>query len=241
LSNQHSVADHEDQAFGGSEMVRTQYVLVGALLIGTFTETVTAAAVTPTEYTMQNGQSGNYVYRDTTYLPCPSGSCDTSLAFLSGGTGRLTDGLLTPSSWYESGESWGSPTPWIGWDAIDPLITFIFAGAPAISRVGLYLDNTPGNGDVRLPGSVDIGGINYTVTADASWGARWLYFDIPNTVSNSLEVKLNRDNGNWIMLGEVSFETAASPAPEPATTTMIGVGILAIAYRYRKSIIQRKG
>src|SRR5688572_8764866 len=56
-----------------------------------------------------------------------------------------------------------------------------FAGASPISKVGLYLDNTPGNGDVRLPDSPDIGGVSYNVVADASWGPRWLYFDVPNT------------------------------------------------------------
>lgn len=187
-----------------------------------------SAAVTVTSYTMQNGETGSFVYQDTTYLPCVAGECTTSLANLTGGTGSLTDGVVPPNSWNAS----GSTQVWVGWTSIRPSIDFNFSGSPIISKVNLYLDNTPGTGDVRLPISVDIGSFNYLVAPDASFGPRWVSFDIPDNSYSSLNIGLNADGaGRWVMLGEVSFDEAQGAVPEPGTVGIVGGGLLALTAR----------
>lgn len=211
-----------------------------ALLIIFSAASLHAAPVLPDSYSMPNGQAGNWIYQDNTYTNCLGNACNTSLANLSGGTGKLTDGIVTSDDWFGSGQPFGTSVPWVGWNLFNPTITFYFSGLPTISRVGLYFDNTPGNGDVRMPESVDIAGVNYNVNADGQWGPRWVYFDIPTASFSSLDVTLHQVSGipnSWVMLGEVSFntETDASAVPEPATVGLLGLGIIAMAARHYRS------
>jgi hypothetical protein len=208
--------------------------LQAALFLILSATVVRAATIIPDSYDLPNGETGNWIYHDDNYLPCPAGACNTSLQNLSGGTGKLTDGIATPDDWYGSGQPFGTSVPWVGWNLIDPTITFYFSGSPSIAKVGLYFDNTPGNGDVRLPDSVDIAGVNYDLIPDWQYGPRWIYFDIPATPAGSLDITLHRDNANWMMLGEVSFESS-NAVPEPGTIGLFAAGILGLVVcRYRR-------
>ena len=208
-----------------------------ALLLLLSTATLHAATIISDSYSMPNGNTGKWIYHDSTYLPCVANACNTSLATLSGGSGKLTDGITTPDDWNGSGQPFNTSVPWVGWYQIDPTITFYFTGSPSISRVGLYFDNTPGNGDVRMPDTVDIGGVNYNIIPDWQWGPRWVYFNIPTASVNSLDITLHRDNGNWMMLGEVSFDSGINggAVPEPGTVGLLTLGLLGFAVRRYRS------
>jgi hypothetical protein len=220
-------------------MRKTRSTLLSVFLLVTSAACLTGAPVVPTAYSLINGEVGTWIYRDTTYLPCPGNNCNTNLAFLSGGTGMLTDGVLPATSWNGTGNPGGTPVPYVGWANQNPLITFSFAGSPTISQVGLYVDNTPGTGDVRLPDSVNIGGTSYDIAADPTFGPRWLFFDIPTASYNTLTVTLNNDAGRWMMLGEVSFDDGLeSGVPEPASIGLFACGAGALAVlRFRKSVV----
>jgi hypothetical protein len=70
-----------------------------------------AANIPVSSYSMNNGAAGSYDYRDFDYVPC-NGVCDVTNAPLSGGTGKLTDGVLPSTNWNEEGYL----TQWVGWD-----------------------------------------------------------------------------------------------------------------------------
>ena len=213
--------------------------LHAALLIIFSAATLQAAPVLPDSYSMSNGQAGNWIYQDNTYTNCLGNACNTSLANLSGGTGKLTDGIVTPDDWFGSGQPWRLSA--LGWlELVQSDYYILFQRPPEISRLGLYFDNTPGNGDVRIPESVDIAGVNYSVNADGQWGPRWVSFNIPTASFSSLDVTLHHVTGipnSWIMLGEVSFNTEADAGavPEPATVGLLGLGIIAIVARHYRS------
>ena len=108
-----------------------------------------------------------------------------------------------------------------------------FSALQLIGQVGLYLDNTPGSGDVRLPGSVDIAAQNYDFTEDPTFGPRWVIIDIPDVTTNTLSITLNSDQGTWMMLSEVSFDDTGD-VPEPGTIGLLLSGLgLFVACRLR--------
>src|SRR3974390_2198159 len=96
------------------------------LSILVLTAWASATQLTVSTYSMYNGGTGSYDYRDFTYVPC-NGVCDVTSAPLSGGTGKLTDGVTPALSWYQYG--WW--TPWVGWytpytNETNPIVTFNF-------------------------------------------------------------------------------------------------------------------
>lgn len=70
-----------------------------------------ATEIPVASYSMNNGAAGSYDYRDFTYVPC-NGVCDVTNAPLSGGAGKLTDGVLPSTDWNQEGYM----TQWVGWD-----------------------------------------------------------------------------------------------------------------------------
>jgi hypothetical protein len=215
-------------------MRKPHALLKRAILLLCSAWTIWAAPVIPTSYSLANGEEGYWIYQDTTYLPCPASSCTTSGAPLAGGTGMLTDGFTPAFSWIDSGQAPATSIPWLGWSGSSHTITFNFSALQLIGQVGLYLDNTPGLGDVRLPGSVDIAAQNYDFTEDPTFGPRWVIIDIPDVTTNALSITLNSDQGTWMMLSEVSFDDTPD-VPEPGTIGLLLSGLgLFVACRLRK-------
>jgi hypothetical protein len=188
-----------------------------------------AGPLTVVSYSMYNGGAG---YWDSTYLPCTAGDCTAGGAPLSGGTGKLTDGVSPLLSWNQD------PAFWVGWytgytNGTDPTVTFSFASTVTVDSVTVWVDNTPHSGSVGLPGSVSVDGTNFPITPDnVNDGPRGYTFPV-NITGNSVDVQFFQGSEPWIMVGEVSFND--SSAPEPATWALM-VGGLALALLRRRRL-----
>ncbi len=188
-----------------------------------------ATEIPVASYSMNNGAAGSYDYRDFTYVPC-NGVCDVTNAPLSGGTGKLTDGVLPSTDWDQEGYN----TQWVGWDiyqgGTNPTATFFFGSTVNVRSVTIWLDNTAGRGMEFLPESVTIAGQNFLIPPDYVDGPRAYTFDV-NITSDNVPVQFFQTPGyNWIMVGEVSFNDAV---PEPATLSLAGAGMLAAWWKRR--------
>jgi hypothetical protein len=183
-----------------------------------------AAPLTVSSYSMFNGAHGSYDYRDFTYTPC-NGVCDVTGAALSGGVGKLTDGVSPALSWYQYGEL----TPWVGWsydqtNGLDPVVTFNFGGVEHVNSVTVWVDNAIGFGGVYLPSSVAIDGTSYAIAPDNSNpNPRGYTFSNLGIIGSSVNVQFFQTSGYpWVMVGEVSFD--GSSIPEPASWAMMLLG-----------------
>lgn len=193
------------------------------------------APVTVSSYTMANGALGSFNYQDTTYLPCLGSVCTTTGAALSGGTGKLTDGVSPATSWNEQGQN----TTWVGWDSAqalsNPLVSFLFASVVQINSVTVWVDNTH-LGGVALPATVVINGNIFNIADDnVNQGPRGYTFAV-NLNTNAVDVQFTQRSGfQWLMVGEVGFDgETGTEIPEPGTwTMMLGSGCLLLWKRLR--------
>lgn len=216
-----------------------------ALVLGLFVllapHTVSATALTVSSYSMYNGGTGTYNYWDHNYIPCPFGDCDTTGAPLSGGTGELTDGVMSNVDWTVA----GNPEPWVGWNTgepngLDPIVTFNFASTVTINSVNVWFDNTLGYGQVGAPASILVDGVAYT-PPQSTGGPQGFLISGLSITGTSATVQFDQSVSDpWIMIGEVSFNgsTSTSPVPEPATALLMGTGLLSFlgtALRIRRS------
>src|SRR5664279_2045773 len=141
--------------------MRISQVFAASLLAFVLLVTLSAGAASlpVTSYSMYNGAHSSFDYRDFTYVSCNS-VCDVTGAALSGGTGKLTDGVSPSLSWYQYGES----TPWVGWDytqlnGLNPTVRFFFGSTVTISSVTVWVDNSIAAGGVYMPSGVPISAI----------------------------------------------------------------------------------
>src|SRR5215471_20513042 len=90
---------------------------------------VFAIILTPLSYDMLNGNGqasgGAYNYWDKFYTG--AGNTMQDNAFLSGGLGDLTDGIVTNEHWFNVENSAGTG-PYVGWLFLNPTVVFHFSG-----------------------------------------------------------------------------------------------------------------
>jgi hypothetical protein len=202
-----------------------------------------AGPISATSYSMFNGGTGSYDYRDTTYSNCPGSDCDTTGASLSGGTGKLTDGVFPTLDWIT-----GPPEGWVGWDSAElnganPTVTFSFGGTETIDSVTVWFDNTLGVGGVGAPGSVSINGTNYSGIPQNTSGPQAFTVSGLDITGSSVNVQFFQNPSDvWLMIGEVSFDgSSTAPAPEPSTVTLIVVGGLGVGLLRRLRFFVYRG
>ena len=199
---------------------------------------VVAAPVAPTSYSMPNGDGqasgGSFNYWDANYTGL--GSTTTDGAALSGGLGKLTDGIVSSTAWHLVSNNAGTGE-YVGWYAphtLNPLITFNFASSPVINTISIQLDNTQFGG-VFAPASILIDGMSGAFIAPAPGAVGSVVFTGLGLTGNSHTVQFIQSPGTWTFVSEISFDgVAAVPEPETYAMLLAGLGLLGFAARRRK-------
>jgi len=183
--------------------------------------TDTGGAVSVVAYDMVNGASNTALslsFHDELYDGTGGPLVDSDS--LTGGLGQLTDGVTGVSAIDEDlGD--GAGYEWVGWDAIQPEITFDLGEITRVATISIHVNNARTDG-VGLFGSVDLtfsdDGVNfgdlitYTTTAAerADTSARFMSIDIPR-YSRFVRATFSDQVGYpWILISEVRF--TARPA-----------------------------
>ena len=185
-------------------------------------------------YSMFNGGTGYYQYRDYLY---PSANANVDFGWLTGGTGLLTDGVGATQSWNQGALNppGGDQGQFVGW-YINPTITFYFSSVVALTNMRVNFDISY-EGAVGPPGAVTINGVEYTTTIPGGSAPFWADYDLTALPASSTEaVEFTRTAGvPWLMISEVQFVIAT---PEPASVVLLAtglVGLLGVARVHRRS------
>ncbi len=195
-----------------------------------------AVAIAPISYDMPNGDFGSYNYWDGTYSG--TGQTMVSGAPLSGGLGKLTDGVIAVLPWYAVSDFTGTGQ-YVGWyQTPDPTITFHFAGSPTIDRITLHIDAQTGGG-VYAPSFVKVDGVAQSYTTGSGPSAIALTGLSLTGGSHTLQLG-NGTTSFYVMLSEVEFAGTPAAVPEPAAWSLLiaGFAITGAAMRRRGSPVQ---
>ncbi len=158
----------------------------------------------PAYYNMLNGESGTYTYYDDDYDG--DGDNGSPLAPLSNGLGDLTNGVIATGHWNQMSALY------VGWNTVDPTITFHFAESVSIEAVTLYLDDSGGGSGVYAPEDVTVsmGGDTQVFPCTDPPGDEPFAFTCDNLSmsGDTLELTLadyTSSGYSYMMLSEVEF------------------------------------
>lgn len=195
-----------------------------------------AGQVVPVSYDMPNGDGqahdGTYNYWDAGYTG--SGSPTTDGSYLSGGTGKLTDGVISTQPWFIVSNVAGTGE-YVGWRDNSPTITFHFGSSVTIDEIKLYVDNSHAGG-VTAPSGVFVDG-NYFDNPS------WVDVTAPQVIDlahlaftgDTMTVTLQNPT-IWVFMSEAQFFTSSVPEPGSLPLALVGLGGLgALAARRRRA------
>jgi hypothetical protein len=156
----------------------------------------------PLTYDMPNGQTGAWSYFDSTYSG--NGNRNQDGAYLSGGRGKLTDGIIPSQDWTPNYQ------PWVGWDQITPTIIFRFGLPVRLDTVTLYLADSNGTGGVSAPSmvrvQVDAGPTIDFPIAEPEGVLPFSFTAALGGVSGTdVSITILDGYGPWVFLSEVQF------------------------------------
>lgn len=182
-----------------------------------------AAMLSPVSYDMFNGSSGNFSYWDDSYNG--SGNNQADSAYLSGGLGDLTDGVIATQSWNVA-ELETTSGPYVGWSNLDPTINFHFNSRINFNTITIYADDFDGHVGVSQPTSVTVNGTNFIVADHA--GADPFAISLTNLglTSTDLDITIYRGN-SWVFVSEVTFD-GVTAVPVPAGVWLFISGLLSL-------------
>lgn len=199
-----------------------------------------AVQVFSTGYDVINGggttSGGGLNYWDLNYSGSGCTTCDG--AYLSGGSGDLTDGYVPNQFWY-SVENLAGTGPYVGWEYFSeqsPVVTFHFAPGTTVTGLNVFVDNST-SGGVYAPVVVRIDGVATPFTQPVYGSIGWLNLSGLNLTGSSHTVQMQQYYGQWLFVGEVTFDGSVSGAvPEPASWALMiaGFGMVGGALRGRR-------
>ncbi|TFU03888.1 PEP-CTERM sorting domain-containing protein [Polymorphobacter arshaanensis] len=179
---------------------------------------------------------GGLNYWDVNYTGSGCTSCDG--AYLSGGSGDLTDGVVPALPWY-SYENLAGTGPYVGWLSLvenNPVITFHFAAGTTVTGLSVFVDNTT-YGGVYAPAAILIDGVNTAFSQPGYGSIGWINFTGLNLTGTSHTLELQQYYRQWEFVGEVTFDGRTSGAvPEPASWALMiaGFGMVGGTLRSRR-------
>lgn len=215
--------------------VPSRFFLVAAVLAGVSavpSMPVLAAPLAPASYAMPNGDGqahgGTYNYWDAAYVPASANNTIDG-ASLSGGLGKLTDGVVSTQRWDTVSNSAGTGE-YVGWlwgHTPNPVINFHFAGNVIIDSISIQLDNS-GHGGVYAPSAILINGVNQSFVPPVLGTVGSVIFSGLNLSGNTHSVQFLQASQAWTFVSEISFDGRAE-APEPISLALLGMGLTGIA------------
>lgn len=212
---------------GKPVMYKMVFGVLSALSLGA--TAAIAGPISPVSYSMANG----WVYTDTSYS---AGGGGDSLASLSNGLGKLTDGIVASGTWSTDTDAY---VGWLSWFTPNPTVTFDFTGNPTINSIQIAVDNS-GVGDVLAPGPIVIDGVEQTFSPPDLGTVGVITLSGLSLTGNQHTIQFMH-NGLWVFVSEVSFSGASAPAvPEPASWAMMigGFSLVGASMRYRKRSVR---
>lgn len=199
-------------------------VLVG-LCVAALAGAASADPLHPVSYEMPNGQTGQFTYWDDSY----NGNGDTTSdgAYLTGGLGDLTDGVIATENWFST------PQLYVGWDSITPTITFNFADSVKVDSITLHLDDSNGAGGVTPPGRILLewatGSTAFSVDDPDSGAPFALTLSNLGIEASQIQITLYDGTEPWVFCSEIEFNAV----PAPAAASLAGLAAVAGLRRRR--------
>lgn len=202
-----------------------------------------AVSIVPTTYSTPNGDGqasgGTYNYWDGIYTG--TGSTTTDGAALSGGLGKLTDGISSTSRWdaVSNAAGTGDYVGWLSSTTPNPTLTFNFAGSPTINSIAIQMDNS-GFGGVLAPAQIFIDGVASAFTVPSAGTVGTVLFNGLNLTGPTHTIQFFQQPGSWTFISEIGFSSSgevAGAAPEPASWAMmiVGFGLAGTSLRRRRN------